>query len=299
MRQNTFYFTNNQRQYVVKHTAKSVGIQSNFYLCINTLRTIEIISNILTKILQNMKTISETGHAKNVANFETLITIVTSFGTTYNPAKSSIQLGALQTLLASAKASVSAVNQAESIYKNAIDERSIVFNGFAKKVSNIYNILKSSDSSSLSDETVKTIYRKLQGRRAGSKLTEEEIAALKAQGKEVTQNSVSQMSYDNRLANFDRFISMISTITAYNPNEADYKIDGLRSYYDELFAKNITVTTAFVALENVRIVRNQVLYGALTGLVDLASDVKSYLKGIFGANSPQYRQVSGISFKAG
>ena len=37
---------------------------------------------------------SETGHAKNVANFEDLISFCTGYGATYNPSKAAIQLAA-------------------------------------------------------------------------------------------------------------------------------------------------------------------------------------------------------------
>lgn len=41
-----------------------------------------------------MAKISETGHAKNVANFGTLITVVNGFNSLYNPSKQSIILPA-------------------------------------------------------------------------------------------------------------------------------------------------------------------------------------------------------------
>jgi len=45
-----------------------------------------------------MASTSETGHAKNVSNFDDLISFVTGYGTAYNPSKASIKLTALQSL---------------------------------------------------------------------------------------------------------------------------------------------------------------------------------------------------------
>ena len=45
-----------------------------------------------------MASTSETGHAKNVANFDDLISFVTGYGTAYNLSKATIKLTALQTL---------------------------------------------------------------------------------------------------------------------------------------------------------------------------------------------------------
>jgi len=50
-------------------------------------------------------------------------------------------------------------------------------------------------------------------------------------------------------------------------------------------------------LSNARITRNDILYKPNTGLVDIAIDTKTYIKSVFGASSPQYKQVSGLEFK--
>ena len=44
-----------------------------------------------------MASTTETGHAKNVANFEDLISFCTGYGAPYNPSKASIKLAALGT----------------------------------------------------------------------------------------------------------------------------------------------------------------------------------------------------------
>ena len=38
------------------------------------------------------------------------------------------------------------------------------------------------------------------------------------------------------------------------------------------------------------------LYNPLSGLVQTALDVKKYVKSVFGASSPQFKQVSGLEF---
>jgi hypothetical protein len=39
------------------------------------------------------------------------------------------------------------------------------------------------------------------------------------------------------------------------------------------------------------------LYNPLSGLVKTALDVKKYVKSVFGASSPQDKQISGLKFK--
>ena len=158
------------------------------------------------------------------------------------------------------------------------------------------NALKSSNSSIQADETAKTIFRKLQGKRASAKLTDEEKAALEAEGKEVNQISASQMGYDERVDNFEKLISLLQSIPDYNPNEEELKIETLQVLLSDLKTKNSEVMKTYFVLESARGVRNDLLYKPLTGVVDISSDVKSYIKSVFGATSTQYKLVSKLRF---
>ena len=56
-----------------------------------------------------MPTYYETGHAKNVANFQDLIAFCTGFGTIYNPTKTALKLPQLNTLYTSANTALADV----------------------------------------------------------------------------------------------------------------------------------------------------------------------------------------------
>ena len=239
---------------------------------------------------------SETGHAKNVANFEQLTIDCTALGTSYNPSNAAIKSAALATLLTSAKNSIAAVNTAHAAYSNAVAAREVGFDPLSKLTTRVMNALKASGTTAQVDDSAQTLVRKLQGRRATAKLTDEEKKAAEAAGKTVTEISSSQMSYDNRLDNFDKLIKLLTSVTLYAPNEADLKVTALTATYTDLKTKNTAVVNADTALTNARIARNVVMYNANTGLVDISVDVKTYIKSIFGATSPQYKQVSALKF---
>jgi len=74
-----------------------------------------------------MASTSETGHAKNAANFEDLISFCTGYGASYNPNKASIKLPALNTLFTNAKNSLDALTAAAPAYTNAVNAREIAF----------------------------------------------------------------------------------------------------------------------------------------------------------------------------
>ena len=171
-----------------------------------------------------MASTSETGHAKNVTNLESLITSVSAFGTSYNPSKESLKLTALQTLLTASKSSMSTLYVALPNYSNAVAARESAFENFSKLITRVNNALKATDTTVQVDESAQTIVRKIQGKRASAIISEEDKKLLAADGKEVNQISASQMSYDSRLENFDKLIALLVSVPLYNPNEEDLKV---------------------------------------------------------------------------
>ncbi len=245
-----------------------------------------------------MTSTSETGHAKNVANYERLIAEVTALGVTYNPAKANLKLPALNTQLTAAKAAVTAVNAAEPAYKIASNARDASFAPVLKTCTRVINALKASDTSDQTKADAMTLIRKLRGTRATAKKTEAEKSAAAAGGKAIVEVSSSQMSFDSRLDNLDKLIKLLASVAAYAPNEADLKVTALTTVYNDLKTRHSAVTAAEMPLVNARIARNDVLYKPLTGLVDTSVDVKTYIKSVFGASGPQYKQVTKLVFKA-
>jgi hypothetical protein len=238
----------------------------------------------------------ETGCIQNVANFETLISYITAFGTDYNPSKNRLTIPELQKILSEAKASLNTVNVAFSAHSNASAARESAFEPLSKLITRANNALKATDTTTQVDDSAKTLVRKLQGTRASTKFTEEEKKALEAEGKSTTQISASQMGFSDRLENFDKFITLLSSIPDYAPNEEDLKIASLSALLDSLKTKNSDVLPTEVQLSNARIARNEIQDRPLTGLVDLAFDAKVYIKSVFGATSPQYKQISKLAF---
>jgi hypothetical protein len=243
-----------------------------------------------------MASTSETGHPINVANFDLIIADVTSYGTTYNPSKASLKIPELTALSTASKTAVNAVSAAEPAYKLARDARDAAFKPLSPLVTKAINALKVTDTTAQVDKTAQTLVRKLQGRRATPKKTEKEKKVLADAGKELVEISSSQMSFDSRIDNFDKFIKLLTSVTLYDPNEADLKVTSLTSVLSDLKAKNAAVIAAEVPLNNARITRNDILYKPNTGLVDTALDVKTYIKSVFGTTSPQYKTISKIKF---
>ena len=136
-----------------------------------------------------MASTSETGHAKNTANFDELISFATGYGSAFNPSKPSIKLVALQTLSTNAKNSINAVNAALSNHGNATAAREVAFAPLNKLTTRILNALKATDASTQVEENAKSITRKIQGLRATPKKSEAQKQSVDAQEPIVKQIS--------------------------------------------------------------------------------------------------------------
>jgi len=242
-----------------------------------------------------MASTSETGHAKNVANFEDLISFCTGYGATYNPSKAAIKIAALTTLHTNAQNSIGGVNTSKTAFTNATNARQAAFDPLKKLCTKIVNALDATDATDKLVKDAKTINNKIQGKRSGDKPTPPPAGATDAA--EDKTISVSQQSYDSLIENFAKLIELVSSEPTYTPNETELQVSTLTTTLGNLKTTNTAVINSYTNYSNSRITRNSILYAATSGLVDIAGDVKKYVKSVFGATSPQFKQVSKLEFK--
>lgn len=242
-----------------------------------------------------MASTSETGHAKNVANFEDLISFCNGYGGNYNPSKAILQIGNLTTLHSNAESSITGVTTAKNAFTDVTNQRQTAFDPLRKLCTRIVNALDATDATDKLVKDAKTINNKIQGKRAAAKKAKPSTADSEAA--EDKTISVSQQSYDALIDNFGKLIDLVGTEPTYTPNEPELQISTLQTNLGNLKATNTAVVNAYTNYSNARITRNNILYGQTSGLVDVALEVKKYVKSVFGATSPQYKQVSKLEFK--
>lgn len=241
-----------------------------------------------------MKSINETGHAKNVANFEDLISFCTAYGATYNPSKTTITLVELNNLFSNAQTTITNVISTKNAFDNVTGIRQTTFAPLKPLATKIINALSATDAPTTVIKDAKTINRKLQG----TSNTKKEGTTVDNPASENTSNAVStsQQSYDRLIDSYNKLIDLAGAESNYTPNEAELKVASLNSTLTNLKTANSNVISKYTEYSNARIERDNLLYNPNNGLVETALSVKKYVKSVFGASSPQYKQVSGIKF---
>ena len=238
-----------------------------------------------------MASTSEVGHAKNVANFQDLIEFVIGYGATYNPSKNSLKLPQLIALKDNAQAKLNDVITKNTIYNNKVNERMVAFGNLKSFSTRLVNALQTTDATNETINNAKTFNRKMQGKKASTTQ-----ASTDPNAPAPATISTSQQSYDQLIQHLAGLKSVLETEPSYTPNEVELQIATIDSKIADLSAKNTAVATAYTNISNSRISRNETLYTNENGIYETASEVKKYIKSVFGASSPQYNQVSGIKF---
>jgi hypothetical protein len=244
-----------------------------------------------------MPSTQETGHTKNVNNALQLIEYSQGFGTKYNPTTEALKITNLTAQQSACETSVKTASKATKVFDDLVDERMIAFDPlqpYATQIVNAFSVI------GLPQDTVNgaiEINRKIQGKRATPKKDKNSTTTeTPTDGNTGGSSSASQQSYDNYVTHFGDLIDWVELQPTYNPNEPELKVAAMKAYLDKIDKANKAVIAGIVPYKNALAERDEWLYAEKTGLVDTALAVKTYIKSVFKANSPQYKQVSGIPF---
>ncbi|RQO76492.1 hypothetical protein DBR40_11335 [Pedobacter sp. KBW01] len=109
-----------------------------------------------------MKT-PDSGFAKNVANFENIISRVQALGASYNPSREAIQLANLTDKLNLARLALSNLHEQMAQQKNAIHARSAAFEPLKKLNTRLLSAAKAINIMPQQIENLSSLNRKVQG----------------------------------------------------------------------------------------------------------------------------------------
>lgn len=237
----------------------------------------------------------ETGHTKNVANFETVIIILTALGSVYNPVQALILLSALQTKLTQAKAALAAHETAKAGTTVKVDEVEAGFAGLYKYVVNIKRTAEVSVNDAAFTRDLQSLVNKFasSGRATG---IPDDPATPEDESR--TARSTSERSRDKQLAHLAAIIALLDTKKElYASNDAEYTIEAIEAKHAELTALNNALTSAKSIEAIAQDARDKILYHPETGILKLVRLIKTELARKPGKDSPAYQQINALIFR--
>ncbi len=236
-----------------------------------------------------MASVSETGHNKNVANFASAIQVLVEMGSLYNPTNPNLLLANLNPVKTNLGGTITFLNNKKPIYKNAVANREILIAELPSRLTMSLNYAKSTNISQTDKENLSSQVKKMRGDKKAKVVNPET-----AEGDSI---STSQMSYDSRIANFDTYISQLSSLAEYNPNETVIQIADFQNYHQKLTNSSTLVNSAGNELITGRKNRNDILYNNQINVIQLMRDIKAYLKSLGTAAEPYYKAIVKLQFK--
>ena len=239
---------------------------------------------------------TDTGHVKNVANFEMLLTACSAQSVSYNPSNPTLSIASLKAVLADAKAKLKATNDAQIELTLTINHRQDAFKPLAKLITRVLNALEACGASDSYMYDARSLADKIRGNNNKKKTSDS--PDLNSDTIVKRSKSTSQRSFDLLTEHFSKFITMLEELHVYVPNEEELKINSLKKYQKELNDLNQRINEKKVLAQQFLIERDHVLYAPETGLVPIANTVKQYIRSIYGIQSPQNQNIKSLIFRS-
>lgn len=237
------------------------------------------------------------GSGTNVTNLKSLNSAILGYGDRYNPINAQISPAALQAVYLLGLSAVNAVDNTLPANTNAKVARSTAFESLDKLTSRIGNAFRSIVADEPAREHVRSLIHLIQRGRVNAKKAKPAVNEGADNPTTINEVTSHKSGVNKQLDNLYKLIQYLSSFPSYQPNEADLTVAALKTLYDDLAAKDQAVIDTQVQLDNTRMTRENVLYQPVTGLVQLGNDSKSYIKSVFGARSPEYRQIAKLKFR--
>jgi hypothetical protein len=158
----------------------------------------------LTGTAKTKKSVSESGHAKNVTNLQSLIAFATAYGASYNPSKNALKLPQLNALATATQASLGDVVTKNTAFNNKTNERAEAFRNLKPLATKVINALQITDATTNKIDDAKGFNQKLQGPKSkkSETLTDSNAEAPKT-------ISTSQQSFDQQIQHWAGLISVV------------------------------------------------------------------------------------------
>lgn len=237
----------------------------------------------------------ETGHTKNVANFETVIIILTALGSVYNPVQALIMLTALQTKLTQAKAALASVDTRRAETTVKVDEVEAGFAGLYQYVVNIKRTAEVSVNDPAFTADLQSIVNKFSSSSRDTGIPDDPATPDIDESR--TARSTSERSRDKQLAHLAAIIALLDTKKElYASNDAEYTLAAVETKHAELTALNNALKTAKAIEANAEAARDEILYNPETGVLKLVKLIKTELARNPGKASPAYQQINALIF---
>ena len=233
-----------------------------------------------------MASSSETGFAKNVNTFSSLVAFCHVHANIYKPVNPEIALDHLGKMRDAAEQALEEVNKLTTPYSIAVDAQEQHFKNFDKLLTKVGRAYKVAGATPAQLQNVDAIIKKIKGERIGKI----------PKGKEEDAISTAQTSYASRINNFSLLLKALTEFGNYATNEDELSLKTLQKLLNAMTQDNKKIQEVGPTLSKGRSSRNKIIYTEKTGLYYIALLVKTYLRNILTRGTEDYKKISSFKF---
>ncbi|OYU95966.1 MAG: hypothetical protein CFE21_06000 [Bacteroidetes bacterium B1(2017)] len=250
---------------------------------------------------------TKSSHLMQMATAAGLITMLESFGSSFNPSNANISLQALKDNLALNQQLVLDINDAKTKLATHQLSKNEMLLGINTRVRQMLFILGSLGLNPATLDRVRVISKNFSQRTVKVKepASADPIKSNANPGEQPTESSSQLIKSSNsaykfaerKINWFKELVSFISSLPSYAPNEPTLTVTALNAYVLELEQELEAWNKESQNLHLLRLKREQQLKSETDGMVTLFRQAKSYVKGIYGPGSLQSNEMIKFSFK--
>jgi hypothetical protein len=228
-----------------------------------------------------------TGHGINIRNFKEAILLSENFGHLYAPCNDHIKIPQMlqhwKYLMEVNDEYINELHRARTLIK----EREGIFRELNKKITKLSGLACSLHESADFKLEVKKLADLIRGFKTKKML----------QNGQQAREWADSLSYTGRTENFKKLIHLLHASKRYAPNEKLFSIQMLYAEHAKMDALNMQINRQLNLVHHRRMARNSALYDAETGVLEIMKSCRSYIKGLFGAGSEEYKKFSALKFR--
>jgi hypothetical protein len=236
-------------------------------------------------------------HVRNAESFSRLVDSCTGYGGIFNPGRPTLRIEALIAQRQKVNSSIANTISAKSLYDNQVNQRKQAFDQLPKLVSSIMRTLEASGASPEKLNDARAFAHKITGFKSSrAPITAATDSTQTTDIPKGKLRSTLQLAYVSKADAFAKLVNAVATEPLYMSNEATLRVSGINDKLNELTTLNQQVSEGHVKWSNIRIERNETMYGQSMSMYKTGRAVKKYVRAIFGLKSEQYEQIKNLSF---
>jgi len=234
-----------------------------------------------------MASTSETGHAININNFKLMIDrcgVVPN----YNPSNPDITIASMTNSWTVGDTAHQTFTTLLQNTKNPINAREILNKPVNKLTTRTLNYFESTKASKQVKKDAKGLADNIRGFKT-------KIPKLPDGSPDPAHISQSHQSFVQKQNTFKQLLDLYASDPNYAPNEIELSLPTLQVLNTNMKSSNDNMGTILAPVISARIVRNNKLYEAGTGLLDIAQACRDYVVGLLGYKDA--RPITSIRFR--